>query len=66
MVKEIRTKMTVRDAIAMYPDLLNEPIENMAYPRDGYYPSTAEFQLTGDGHYRSGKVNRLDNKEIKP
>ncbi len=56
--KEIRTKMTVRDAIKLYPGLLNEPIENMCYPTDNRIPLTAVFQLKGDGNYRSNQLNR--------
>lgn len=56
--KEIRTKMTVRDAIKLYPELLDEPIENMDYPTDNRIPLTAVFQLRGDGNYRSKQLNR--------
>ncbi len=59
--KEIRTKMTVRDAIKLYPDLLDEPIENMHYPTDNRIPATAVFQLTGDGNYRSKQLTRKIN-----
>ena len=56
--REIRTKLTVRDAIKLYPGLLDEPIENVEYPTDNRIPSTAVFQLKGDGNYRSNQLNR--------
>ena len=56
--RKILTKMTVRDAIKLYPDLLDEPIQNMSYPMDNRIPSTAVFQLTGDGDYRSKQLQR--------
>ncbi len=56
--KEIRTKMTVRDAIKLYPGLLDETIENMHYPIDNRIPLTAVFQLRGDGSYRSKQLQR--------
>ncbi len=58
-----RTKMTVREAIKLYPDLLDEPIENMHYSTETLIPPTAEFQLTGNGGYRSKQLKRkLANK----
>lgn len=61
---EIRTKLTLAEAITLYPLLNNEPIELKHYPTDGYYPSWAQFELTGDG-YRSRKVYRFDAKVEK-
>jgi len=56
--REIRTRMTVRDALKLYPGLLDEPIENMQYPTDNRIPSTAVFQLRGDGGYRTKQLRR--------
>ncbi len=58
MERKIRIKMTVRDAIKLYPDLLDEPIENMCYPTDNIIPRIATFQLRGDGNYRSRQLQR--------
>ncbi len=58
MERKFRIKMTVRDAIKLYPDLLGELIENMHYPTDNIIPSTAVFQLRGNGNYRSNQLKR--------
>ena len=56
--KNPRTKMTVREAIKLYPDLLDEPIENMHYSTEALIPPTAVFQLAGNGGYRSKYLKR--------
>ena len=62
--RKIRTKMTVRDAIKLYPSLLDEPVENMDYQTDKLIPITATFQFTGNGNYRTKQLSR--NNVYKP
>lgn len=57
----VRTKMTLAEALALYPQLNNEPVQMTHYPQGEYYPRWAEFQLVGDGNYRSRIVSRFDS-----
>ena len=62
---DVRREMTIGEALAMYPQLVNETVKLVAYPRDGYYPSWIILQFVGNGNYRTNKVPRYNVMDLR-
>jgi len=56
---EIRTEMTLAEALAMYPQLNKQMVKLVAYPNDSYYPSWAVFEFKGDNNSRTEQIPKV-------
>lgn len=52
----METRMTLLEALRLYPDLFDEEVDIVLY-EEGKYPKKVVFQFCGD-EYRTRQINR--------